>query len=165
MSSNTGIEESNFMKDKVPLLLSRFELSCCIEDRCAEYFLFEKATHELISYALTLSLNEYAKQINIAKFHPELYKQLEPKYLSAACLYLLIHHFVQNYHLDKEYSIFLQTRPAIFRKFYSRLEDFEFRISAFGLGDNVKVGSKYLPRIVDTSMIEKKLIEEDEMLP
>jgi hypothetical protein len=50
-----------------------------------------------------------------------LFKQIDSKYLSAACFYLLTHHFGNVFHLDKTYNIFLETIPATYDRFFSKL--------------------------------------------
>ncbi|WP_207679691.1 hypothetical protein [Desulfonema magnum] len=150
------------MKKNVPLLLRRYALSYHKEGDCIEYFITDKITHENISRALVLSLNRYSNQINVAKFYPELAKQTESKYLSAACFYLLIHHFAKCCHVSEKYRIFLQTRPPVYKDFYSLLNDFDLQIKRAVLCETVEVWGDYPPVPVDTSMIEEKVLEDDE---
>ena len=117
---------SNFIRTKILLLLNRYELSYYKENNCVEYFVTDKETGEQISYAIVFSLNTYSKRIHVGRFCPELYKQTESKYLSAACFYLLMHHFTHIYHLPYEYRICLETRPVTNKKFFrdSKILDF-----------------------------------------
>ena len=154
--------ESPFMKHNIPRLLDRYDLSYYKEDDCVEYFITEKGTAEQMSYAIVFSLNRHSKEIHVSRFCPELYKQIESKFLSAACFYLLIHHFAGIYHLDKGYSISLETRPATFERFFSRLKDFNLR-NKVQLGETVAVLGDYSTSDVDTSMIEKKIIEDGDL--
>jgi len=116
--------ESIFAKEKILLLLNRYALSYYKEDNCVEYFITDKDTGEQISYAVTFSLNTYSNRIHVGKFWPELYKQIDSKYLSAACFYLLIHHFAHIYHLPYEYRLCLETRPATNKFFFFETQGF-----------------------------------------
>jgi hypothetical protein len=155
-AADIPLPESAFMTHQVPLLLQRFEISCCSEGFCSEYFIRDRRSAAEISYALILCLNQFSHRIHVSKFHPELHKQPNAHYLSAACFYLLVHHFAQHYGVTSAYTIFLQTRPAIFEHFYALLRDFDFHVQAHGLGDNVDVSSCYRPCRVKTEMIVEK---------
>lgn len=102
------------------------------------------------------SLDTLSKQINVGKFYPELYKETESKYLSAACFYLLVHHFAHVFHLPEEYHIFIQTRPATYEKFFSRLLDFHLYIEDVVLCKTAEVCGTYPSLDIDTSMIRKR---------
>ncbi len=154
--------ESHFAKENVLLLLGRYELSYYQEDNCIEYFIADKNTHEQISYAIIFSLNRDSKELHISRFCPELYKQIDGKYLSAACFYILIHHFGNTYHLSKDYSITLETRPATYKAFFSRLRDFDLLNKGLSLCKAVSVMGEYPELDVNTSMIEKKSLQEGE---
>ncbi|MEZ4524735.1 MAG: hypothetical protein R2941_02295 [Desulfobacterales bacterium] len=146
------------MKIHVPELLSRYRISCCVEDRCIEYVLTDRISGEDISHELLFSLNLFSGQIHVSKFYPEIYKQPSPKYLSAACFYLLIHHFARSFHLERDFPIFLQTRISVFHHFYALLKDFDFQICRVHPGDNVDLCSRYCPRQVDISMITQRSV-------
>jgi len=148
-----GMNQAGFILEKVGQLLGRFQLSCAIEESRIEYFLAERDSGKEISFDLVLALNRFAKHIHICKFYPNLYLQQDSKYLSAACFYLLVHHFAQCYQLGAEYKIFLQTRAAVYEKFYLTLRDFEFKITREGQGENVDVLSVYRPGQLDVSGI------------
>jgi hypothetical protein len=148
--------ESDFAKENVARLLSRYELAYYKEDKCIEYFIKDKTTNEQISYAIVFSLNRDSKDLHVSRFCPELYKQFESKYLSAACFYLLIHHFGNIYHLGKDYSISLDTLPATYKVFFSRLKDFDLRMKGLKFSKTAEVLGKYPLLNVDTSMIVKK---------
>ncbi len=152
--------QSRFMVEKLPLLLSRFSLSYYLENNCINYFITDKATAKQISYSLVYSLNTFSNQIHVTKYYPELNKQSDTKYLSAACFYILTHHFAKNYQLTQDFSIFLETRPEIFENFYAKLKDFDFCIKRCSLGNNVEVCSQYCPHAVDTSMIAREIIDD-----
>jgi hypothetical protein len=148
--------ESSFMRINIGILLSRYDFSFCREDRCMEYFIKDKEKLEDVSKALIMSLDLFKKNIHVAKFCPELYKQLRSKYMSAACFYLLVHHFGQYFHLDKTYHIDLETTPCVFHEFYEKLKDFHLHITTFGLGNTVNVLSDYTPVELDISLIHER---------
>jgi len=150
--------ESAFMKIHIPELLRRFSVSCSVEDGCIEYFLTDRITSEDISRSLLFSLNLFSGQIHVSRFYPEIYKQPDPRYLSAACFYLLIHHFAQTFDLPGGFPIFVETRVWVFHDFYERLRDFDFKISRFHPGDNVDLCARYCPGSVDTTMIEQRSV-------
>jgi hypothetical protein len=154
--------ETFFMEKNIKILLGRYDFSFFREDRCMEYFIMDRHYMEDISKALTLSLDLYKKNIHVAKFYPELYKQINPKYMSAACFYLLIHHFGQFFHLDNTYHIDLETTPNVFHQFYEKLKDFHLHITNFGLGNTVNVLSDYKPVQLDTDFIHERVLKANE---
>jgi hypothetical protein len=144
------------MKKNVPRLLKKYTVSYYQEEDCIEYFLTSKKSKKQVSYALVLSLDRNAKEIHVSRFYPELYKQTGTRYLSAACFYLLIHHFAACYHLTHDYNISLDTRPATHKGFFSRLKDFHFHLRGLKLCQTAQILSDYEPLPVDTSMIKEK---------
>ncbi len=148
--------ESRFIKENMPRLLGRYQLSYCQEDRCVEYFIVDRKTEEQISYAIVFSLNTCSKQIHVSRFCPELCKQIRSKYLSAACFYLLIGHFGNMYHLGKGYDIHLETVPETYERFFSRLKDFCLQNKGAKLCKTVEVRGEYAVLDVDTSMIQQE---------
>ncbi len=156
--------ESNFAKEKILLLLNRYALSYYREDNCVEYFITDKDTGEEISYAVVFSLDNYSKRIHVGKFWPDLYKQTESKYLSAACFYILAHHFAHIYHLPHEYRLCLETRPATNKNFFSRLKDFGLRVKGSQMCQTIEVCGTYPALDINTSMINKKIIEDQTTL-
>ncbi|MBW1770835.1 MAG: hypothetical protein JRF64_02035 [Deltaproteobacteria bacterium] len=155
--------KSNFVKEKIPLLLSRFDLCYYREDNCVEYFIADKATNKEISRAVILSLNRGSKEINVGRFCPELYKQTECKYLSAACFYLLTHHFANIYHIPKSYRIHLETRPVTYRKFFAKLRDFDLHVEGLKLCKSAEVCGNYPQLDIDVSLIKEKVMENGEV--
>ena len=148
--------ESLFMKKHVPRLLSRYAISYYQEDDCVEYFLTDKSSDEQVSYALVLSVDRNSKEIHVSRFYPELYKQKRSRFLSAACFYLLIHHFAHCYRLTSDYSISLDTRPATYERFFLRLKDFHFQLRRLTFCETAQISSDYEPLHIDLSMVEKK---------
>ena len=155
--------ESDFAKKNVARLLSRYDLSYYKEDKCIAYFITDKTTNEEISYAIVFSLNRDSKELHVSRFCPELYKQVASKYLSAACFYLLIHHFGNIYHLGKDYSISLDTLTATYNAFFSRLKDFTLRMKGLKCSKTTEVLGKYPVLNVDTSMIVNKTKGDEEI--
>ena len=141
-------------------LLNRYDFSFFREHCCMEYFITDRRNMEDISKALIISLDLFKKNIHVSKFYPELFKQLNAKYMSAACFYLLIHHFGQYFHLDKTYHIDLETTPSVFHDFYEKLKDFHLHITTFGLGNTVNVLSDYTPAEIDTSLIHERFFDD-----
>lgn len=152
--------ESPFMKENVSRLLSRYELRYYQECDCIEYFITDKDTGEQVSYSIVLCLDTHSKEIHVSRFCPELYKETDSRYLSAACFYLLIHHFGETYHLDDRYHISLETRPATYKRFFSRLRDFDLRNQGLKLCGTAAVVGEYPPLDVNTSMIERRRLPQ-----
>ena len=144
---------SEFILDKIYQLLQRFSFSYSRQGRMIEYLITDRETSTDVSFAVILSNNIFAHQIQVCKFYPGLYRLHDCRYLSAACLFLVIHHFAQRFSLGRDYSIFLQSRQAVYHDFYATLKDFSFRILHPGPGENVDVLSPFVPVSVDTSMI------------
>lgn len=155
--------ESQFIRTYAPLFLGRFSLSYFREDCCVEYFIREILSKETISNALILSYNRMAKDLHISKFHPQLFLQPDPKYMSAVCFYLVVHHCASAFALDDSCHVTLETVPKIHYMFYSRLKDFNFQIRKYGLGGVVELTSDLVRLPVDTSMIREHLLEYGEI--
>ena len=149
--------ESPFMRTNVPLFLTRFIITYFKEDSCIEYFINNRDSNLVISSSLVFSYSAMAKNLHVSRFHPELYLQDKPKYLSAACFYLLIHHFADIFSLDDTCRISLETVPSVNASFYSRLADFDFKIRKKGLGNVVELISRLIRLPVDTSMIATRV--------
>ncbi len=155
--------ESTFMLSNVPLFLKRFTLSYFKEGTCIEYFINDRSTEEMISYALIFSCNPVTGDLHVSRFYPEIYLQSDARYLSAVCFYLLIHHCADAYALDESSHITLETVPAISGSFYRKLKDFNFREANAGLGNVVHLTSDMIRLPVDTSMIKQQLCAEEDI--
>ena len=145
---------SEFILNKISLLLQRFSFSYCLRDRMGEYYITDRATGSVVSFAVILTNNTFAHQIHVCKFYPGLYRLDHCRYLSAASFFLCLHHFAQQYSLDRDYSIFLQSRQEVYNDFYATLKDFSFQILHPGPGENVDVLSPYVPIAIDTSTVQ-----------
>lgn len=138
-----GEGESCFLMAHIPSLLKRFSLSYEKDSSCLEYFLYNKDRSTQISRTLILSHEVFSGSLYISKFYPEIYKELNCKYLSAACFYMLVHHAVKTFHLLDNCCVTLETEASVFEIFYSRLDDFDFRIRYNRPCDRVCLKGRY----------------------
>lgn len=145
---------SEFIEREVARLLERFVLAFQREDRCIEYFISRRATREPVSRALVLSHAAFTNRIHVSRFYPELIRQADSKYLSAACFFLMIHHFGQFFHLDRTSAIDLETQVEVFERFYARLPEFPFRLRRTFPGENCEILCPYAPLCVDTAAVK-----------
>jgi len=155
--------ESEFLKENILVLLGRYDLFFCKGKDCIEYFVVDKHTHEQISYDVILCLDRPARRLIVRRFCPELYKQADCHYLSAACFYILIHHFAHQYDLPKDYGICLETRRETYREFFSLLSDFHLKVKAVKLGVAVEVCGDYPDIDIDTSMLQRTKLERQDL--
>ena len=152
------------MVQNIPLFLKRFSLSYYKEGSCVEYFINDtRNMADMISSALILSYNSQIKDVHVSRFYPELHNLPDSRYLSAACFYLMIHHFVHVFALDNSCHISLETVQDVSDNFYSKLRDFNFLIRKHGVGSNVELISDLIKSNVDTSMIMQHLLEPGEI--
>jgi len=125
----SGRVESHFLMTHLPLLLKRFSLSYEQDGSCLEYFLYSKEKMRRISKDLVVSHDPFSGSLYIAKFYPEIYREMNCKYLSAACFYLMAHHAAKIFHLADRCVVSLETDTSVFNQFYCRLDDFDFKIA------------------------------------
>lgn len=155
--------ESQFMRTNVPLLLRRFSLFYFKERSCIEYFVNSRFSEETISSSIIFSFDREKGDLHVSRFYPEIYRQPNPKYMSAACFYLLIHHCADTFCLDDASHISLETVPVVSDRFYRKLRDFDFHVERFQLGSVVELFSDLMRRSVDTSMIEEYVFPDGEI--
>ncbi|MCG8531959.1 MAG: hypothetical protein MI749_15035 [Desulfovibrionales bacterium] len=129
--------DSGFLTTHISCLEKRYELSYYRDGACIEYFLDSRQDHEPVSQNLILSWDSWHRGIYVSKFYPELYRRAASKYLSAACFYLMVHHAVHLFHLRDECQVWLETDAHVFKDFYAKLREFEFKISRDRVGDRV----------------------------
>lgn len=146
----------DFPKQVLPALLRRYDFTYFREETCVEYAIAKKGTTQRISQAIVFSLNRPSQQIHVSKFYPELYKQVSCKYLSAACFYLLVHHFANLYRLPNDYRICLESLPDIFDNFYSKLRDFHLHIQWIELCKTAHICGTYPGLHIDVSQIKRQ---------
>lgn len=152
------------MAAQVTRLCNAFGFSYNREFDCVEYQVFSRRTGDIVSRSLVFSINRFSKMIHVSRFYPELNKQQDAKYLSAATFYLLIHHMGQIYDLNRDYGIFLQCQTDVFHQFYEKLKDFDLRILRATIESSADISGAYLPSTVDTSFVVKHPRPEDMVL-
>ncbi|MDY6950556.1 MAG: hypothetical protein SWE60_03520 [Thermodesulfobacteriota bacterium] len=155
--------KSEFLKENILILLSRYDLFYCKGRDCIEYFIEDRHSHEQISYDVILCLDGPGRRLIVRRFCPELYKQVGCHYLSAACFYVLVHHFAHEYDLPTDYSICLETRRETYQQFFSLLRDFHLEITTAKLGVAVEVCGDYPDIDIDTSMLQKTQVEAQDL--
>ena len=65
--------------------------------------------------------------LNIPSFHPQIYIQYDAeKGHSAACFYLVMHHFFNYFNIGVNQKISLDSKYDVFKNFYQKLADFCF---------------------------------------
>lgn len=121
--------ESEFLSTHIPLFHKRFSLSYSRDFSCVEYFLFSREKKADISQNLILSHDAGGGRIYVSRFYPELYKEADAKYLSAACFYMLIRHAFNLFQLRNHCPVWLETNDTVFHDFYERLREFDFHIA------------------------------------
>jgi len=144
---------SSFMEIHVPAFFKRFCLSYKRDGECIEYFLYSKEKKQDISTSLIVSHDVYAKAINVSKFYPEIYKEALPRYMSAVCFFMMMHHAATLFDIHCDCRICLETRSNVFKSFYERLKDFDFVIHQHRISDNCNVRGCYHDFPVETAMI------------
>ncbi|MFO7751156.1 MAG: hypothetical protein R6V54_13795 [Desulfobacteraceae bacterium] len=163
MTCRSERPQSGFMRRNLPLLCNRFCFSYLKEESCIEYFINNFDSTETVSSALIFSYNFRKKDLHVSRFHPELSFLTNSKYLSAACFYLLIHHFAGIYGLDNTSHISLETVETTSSRFYRKLGDFDFTVSRHGVGEVVELVSTVSFSSVDTSMVREHICQPGEI--
>jgi hypothetical protein len=138
-----GKQESQFLMTHLPLLLKRFSLFYEQDGLCLEYFLYSKEKKNRISKTLVVSHDLFSRSLYIAKFYPEIFREMNCKYLSAACFYLMAHHAVKRFHLADNCCVNLETDLTVFKNFYGRLNDFAFKIHYHRPSEKVRLKGHY----------------------
>nr|WP_319394377.1 hypothetical protein [uncultured Desulfobacter sp.] len=137
------IENNTFLNQQIPKLNNRYLLTFSRDDTCMEYFLCSRQTGKQISKTLIVSHEAFSGSLYVSRFYPELYKEINCKYLSAACFYLLIHHAAGAFQLQNKCRVNLETDKEVFSQFYSRLQDFHFYIRYARPADKVYLTGNY----------------------
>lgn len=106
--------DNNFLNQQIPRLNNRFLLTFSRDDTCMEYFLRDRHTGKQISKTLIASHEVFSGSLYISKFYPELYRQINCKYLSAACFYLMVHHAASAFQLLDKCRVNRETDQAVF---------------------------------------------------
>ena len=147
-----------FLSAHLPDFFDRFGLDFTIDGPQLEYFVYEKKTGLDISCSLTFSFDETAGQIQVMTFYPGLHLLPVTHYLSAVCFFMIIQHFANFHHIQRECRILLSTRQGVFDTFYAQLKDFDFHILLHGVDDQIDIGSRFLHPVLDTSMIIERAL-------
>ena len=145
--------DAQFLLVHMPELLQRFSLSYERDCTCIEYFLDSKEKIRQISKTLIVSHELFSGSLYVSKFYPEIYKELNCKYLSATCFYLIAHHAIKMFHLADNCCVSLETDVMVFNKFYSRLNDFNFKIIYNRPAERVYLEGRYHELPISTDMI------------
>ncbi len=145
--------EPSFMEIQIPAFFQRFSLSYAKDGACIEYFLYSKEKKYEISTALIVSHDVYAKAINVSKFYPEIYRESLPRYMSAVCFFMMMHHAAAMFDIHCDCNICLETRCQVFESFYQRLKDFDFVIHHHRISENCNVRGCYHDFPVEIAMI------------
>lgn len=148
-----SFQDSIFISKNTLLLLSRFSLSYRHEFSCVDYYINDIETGICISKEILFTLDRLEGHIVVSRFYPELSKRNNSKYLSATCFYLMIHHFSKILKIPSGFDIYLTAKPSVFKKFYEKLNDFDFHIQGPKTDNYVNVTSTLNSAFVDTSMI------------
>ncbi|WP_462270222.1 hypothetical protein [Desulfobacter sp.] len=135
--------QKNFLNQQIPRLNDRFLLTFSRDDTCMEYFLCNRHTGKQISKTLIVSHEVFSGSLYVSRFYPELYRQINCKYLSAACFYLMVHHAANAFQLLDTCRVNLETDKAVFLQFYARLQDFNFSIRYARPADKVCLTGNY----------------------
>ncbi|ACN15470.1 hypothetical protein HRM2_23750 [Desulforapulum autotrophicum HRM2] len=147
-------QKNNFMLTHIPELLERFSLSYeASDDTCMGYFLYSKENSTTISRNLIVSHSVFSKSLYVSKFYPEIYREINSRYLSAACFYLIAHHAIQRFHLADNCWVNLETEDTVYDSFYSRLNDFDFKIQYHRPANRSYVRGRYHQISLGTEMI------------
>lgn len=108
-----------------------------------EYTIHSIESSQEISKALAFSMETVSSSVYVSRFYPEIYRQLNCKYLSAACFYLLIHHAALCFELPDHCSVNLETDRNVFNTFYAKLNDFDFHVHVSRPCDRVSLRGTY----------------------
>ena len=145
-----------FMEIQVKRLLERYFMTCARDDTCVEYFLWDAKTRHLISLNLILSHDRFARGLYVSKFYPQLFLEHDPRFLSAACFYLMVHHSAGIFGLSDHCRVSLETENDVFEDFYSRLADFHFKIVHYRTGTHVCLNGTYHCLSFDRKIVTEK---------
>jgi len=155
ITANAG--ENNFLNQQIPRFNNRFLLTFSRDDTCLEYFLCSRHTGTQISKTLIVSHEVFSGSLYVSRFYPELYRQINCKYLSAACFYLMVHHASSAFQLFDKCRVNLETDKAVFLQFYARLQDFNFYIRYARPVDKVYLTGNYQKNLIYTDLVRPNI--------
>lgn len=149
----TEIHGPSFMEIHAPAFFQRFSLSYKNDGASIEYFLYSKKKKHKISTGLIVSHDVSSNSMNVSKFYPEIYKESIPKYMSAACFFLMMHHAAGVFGIHSDCNISIETKHLVFESFYQRLKDFDFVVHRHHVSKDCNVRGCYHDFPVETAMI------------
>jgi hypothetical protein len=149
-----GDAPSTFTRLHLERLFQRFSVCFRCRENRIDYFLYHRQSGKQVSYALGLLYDPETAAFHVCRFFPELFRQPNARYLSAAFFYFVVHHFAQALGIDTESPITAKTDPATYRQFYRRLADFSFHVSEVRSEKIVEIESTFTPRTMDLTVIE-----------
>ena len=120
--------QSLFLNTYIPIFLKRYSVSAQMDDSCIDYLLYNKEKESVISKEIVISHAKCSQSLYVSKFYPEIFREAECKYLSAACFYFIVHKSVQAFGLKNFCGINLESERKVFDDFYHKLTDFDFRV-------------------------------------
>lgn len=144
---------TSFLEKVIPELMDRFVIDYSMDTTCMEYYLHTRDRKMLISKSMIISHSLCSNSVYVSKFYPEIYRELNCKYLSAACFYMIIHHAADHFHLNDGCLVNLESETAVFERFYSRLREFDFRIKYHRPTDRVSAEGRYMRLPFDITAI------------
>ncbi len=124
ITANAG--ENNFLNQQIPRFNNLFLLTFSRDDTCLECFLCSRDTGKQISKTLIVSHEVFSGSLYVSRFYPELYRQINCKYLSAACFYLMVHHAASAFQLFDKCRVNLETDKAVFFTILRQAPGFQF---------------------------------------
>ncbi|MDD5457155.1 MAG: hypothetical protein PHV30_08995 [Candidatus Margulisbacteria bacterium] len=131
MSFKLIAETPNFIYNKIKLFNTSYLLRAWIEDNKEKsilYVMSDKVTGQITANDMMILYDEKEKAIKVQTFYPNLHTKPNSKGLSAACFYILLHHFAEyfNYPAGTKIWAVMTEGDKAFEKFYSKLRDFKF---------------------------------------
>lgn len=108
-----------------------------------EYVLHKHTSKKQISKSLIISHEIFPNSLYVSKFYPEIYTQINCKYLSATCFYMIVHHAATTFDLPDHCNVNLETDRTVYNDFYARLDDFCFKICYARPAEHVYVRGTY----------------------
>ncbi len=152
---------SRFIQKHIPAFLERFDIDFTIDGHQIQYFVNETETKKEISCSIEVSLDKKNKRIDMLMFYPGLDRLSGTRYFSSTCFFLVMHHFMQHFHLKNDYSIFLRSELDTFDRFYAQFLDFDFLVYGMDKDHLVNASCRFQPMDVDVSMIIERFVESN----
>jgi len=122
------INESNFIKKNVEILFKNYQIGFqpIVPGLEIAYSILIKASGKKISDSIYVIKEIKTNSMIIEDFYPNLNKQPNSKYLSAAAFYAIAKHASMMLNVQQCANINVPTSFETFSKFFSKLNDFHF---------------------------------------